>query len=84
MQGFRMCAYALHAGVLFVIWATHWLQGFIVQYYSGLKRGVPYQARAYYQLWRIPVMTESWIKALLPIVCMALELKFGHEDLKYT
>ncbi|GAX80041.1 hypothetical protein CEUSTIGMA_g7480.t1 [Chlamydomonas eustigma] len=67
-------------GTLFILWASHWLLGFVRHYHEGLQQGLPYVSKAYYRVLWFP---ERWpmepiVKASLPALNIMLELWLAH------
>ncbi len=53
-------------GMLFVIWATHWVQGSLRQYLAAQRAGVPYESQPYYSLPCLPPFPyESVVKVAM-------------------
>ncbi|GAX83462.1 hypothetical protein CEUSTIGMA_g10887.t1 [Chlamydomonas eustigma] len=71
-------------GSLFVFWASHWLLGFVRQYFECQRQGRPYTSKTCYRFLWFP---ESWpleaiTKFLMPIVNMLLEVWLAHIGLE--
>ena len=67
-------------GVLFLVWACHWLQGFVRHFHESKRRGAPYCSRASFSLLGLPDCLEPDAKVGLPCLAMLLELWLAHSD----
>jgi hypothetical protein len=67
-------------GTLFILWASHWLLGFVRHYHEGLQGGLPFVSKSCHRvLWfpeRWPI--EPTVKAALPALNIVLELWLAH------
>lgn len=73
-------SFARPLGVLFLVWASHWLLGFVRHFHESKRRGAPYCSRAYFSLLGLPDCLEPAAKVGLPCLAMVLELWLAHSD----
>lgn len=67
---------------IFILWATHWLYGFIRLYFECQVRSKPYRSRTYFRFLCFPdqLPLEPIVKLVLPFMMPWLEVWLAHPD----